>query len=50
MRDSRESNIVDATQDLVGGDTASFKPLKLDDEGDDEEDLYLSDDEGQKSE
>ena len=52
MRDSRESNIVDALQDLVGGDTASFKPLKLDDEdeGNDEEGLYLSDDEDQKNE
>ena len=37
MRDNRESNIIDTFKDLVGGDTASFKPLVIDNEEDDED-------------
>ena len=38
MRGDRENNIVSTLKDLVGGDTASFKPLVINDEED--EDLY----------
>ena len=36
MKGEREKNLADATSALVGGDTASFKPLVIDEE--DEED------------
>ena len=46
MRDELQSNIVNTFKDLVGGDTASFKPLVIDNEDDeDDDDLYGSEDE-----
>ncbi len=46
MRDELQSNIVNTFKDLVGGDTASFKPLVIDSQDDeDEDDLYGSEDE-----
>ena len=44
MRSERESNIMGALKDLVGGDTASFKPLRID-EGEGEEDVDEAEDE-----
>lgn len=38
MKGEREKNIADTTKDLVGGDTASFKPLVIDAEEDDDDD------------
>ena len=32
MKGEREKNLADVTSTLVGGDTASFKPLVIDDE------------------
>ncbi len=46
VRSERVQNIAKTLTDLVGGDTASFKPLVIDDEGEDEdEDLYGDEDE-----
>ena len=46
MRGDRENNIVNTLKDLVGGDTASFKPLVINDEDDDDEDdAYADEDE-----
>lgn len=36
MRSERVKNVEEAEERLVGGDTASFKPLRLDQEEDDE--------------
>ena len=41
MRAGREKNIVNTLKDLVGGDTASFKPLKIEDDEEDDEDEEL---------
>ena len=38
MHNEREENANDAEKTLVGGDTASFKPLRIDEEDEDDED------------
>lgn len=38
MHNEREENASDAEKTLVGGDTASFKPLRIDEEDEDDED------------
>ncbi len=38
MHNEREENATDAEKTLVGGDTASFKPLRIDEDDDDGED------------
>ena len=37
MREDRERSVEEASTEVVGGDTASFKPLRLDVEEEDEE-------------
>ena len=37
MRDEREAQTEEAVRGLVGGDTASFRPLRLDEEEDEAE-------------
>ena len=37
MREDRERSVEEASTEVVGGDTASFKPLRLDEEEEDEE-------------
>ena len=38
MKDEREKNLADAARAFVGGDTASFKPLVIDEDDEDESD------------
>ena len=39
MKDEREKNLADAARAFVGGDTASFKPLVVDEEDKDGTDV-----------
>ncbi|WP_321971150.1 KUP/HAK/KT family potassium transporter [Paratractidigestivibacter sp.] len=45
MRGDRENNIVSTLKDLVGGDTATFKPLVINEEEDDEDENIFGEDE-----
>jgi KUP system potassium uptake protein len=44
MRDERERSVEEANKSLVGGDTASFKPLVIDDEEEEEGEEELDED------
>lgn len=44
MQEERNKNVAQATDELVGGDTASFAPLVLDDDSDSDDSDSDSDD------